>query len=93
MRTGHQEQVDTVMLRGVWEEAHRSLQEAQRGTWLVLGRDGALETCDVYFTGQSMSLTASHTQTDQMYRYLKGKLPSTLTATAVLGPSGLRTDY
>lgn len=60
-----------------------------RGTWLVLGRNQS--------TGDLRSLfhwtdcvPNSFIWTDRMHRYLKGKLPSTPTATAGLGHSGLR---
>lgn len=62
-----------------------------RGTWLVRGRNqstGDLR-CLFHWTDR---VPNSFIRTDQMHRCLKGKLPSTLTATAGLGHSGLRTS-
>lgn len=56
MRIGQQEQVDTVMLKECGKPVGACTKHTE--AWLVLGRT-ALGSCDVCFTGQIVSLTAS----------------------------------
>lgn len=55
MRTGQQEQANTVMLKECGKPVGACTKHTE--AWLVLGRTGS---CDVCFTGQIVSLTASY---------------------------------